>query len=153
MKKESILLGLVVLSLFVLEGCSLDQKYGKLWVGGPGPNVTIRQLYENRENYDIYYAGPSIGSATAILFDPKNDDLKIETHKYWARVKDADELSTLISFVGIRQPSLKKVLGPDDRLYGYIYTARAHVLIRVIDEKTIWIDDVVEDNFFMYLPQ
>ena len=150
MKTKSTLLIFSLASLWILSGCSLDQKYGKLWVGGPvSQNVTIDRLYENSENYVIHYAGPSVGSAAAILFDPKSDERKIETHEYWARVKDRDELLDLIHFVGMRQPIIKKVLGPDDRLYGYIYIAKAHVLIRVIDEKTLWIDDIWEDFFFM----
>jgi hypothetical protein len=37
---------------------------------------------------------------------------------------------------------LQRILGPDDQFYGYFFSAWTHAYIEVIDEKTLWIEDI-----------
>ena len=149
MKKN---LGLFISFFFImglLSGCSWNQKYGRLWVETPSKKrATLNQLYEQWENYRIYYAGPSISQPTAILFDPKDDKRKIETHEYWAPVKKREELWDLIGHIQTSQyqyPVMKSILGPGNAFYGYLYTNWTHVVLKVIDQKTLWIDYLNEN--------
>ena len=34
-----------------------------------------------------------------------------------------------------------------DQFYGYLYTAHHHVLIRVVNDKTMWLDEMVLPPF------
>ena len=149
MKKNLALVIIFFFFLGFLSGCSWNQEYGKLWVGPASKErLTPNQLYEQWENYHIYYAGVSISQPTAILFDPKDDKRKIETHEYWAPVKKREELWDLIGHIQTSQyqyPVMKSILGPGNAFYGYLYTNWTHVVLKVIDQKTLWIDYLNEN--------
>jgi hypothetical protein len=44
-------------------------------------------------------------------------------------------------------PIVWRILGPDDQFYGYMYTAWDHVLIKEVDNKTLWVDDIPMPRF------
>jgi hypothetical protein len=71
------------------------------------------------------------------------DDRKLESDS-WVQVKDEETLSKLYRslWVDIRfyYPKLWRILGPDDRFYGYMYTAWDHAVIKVVDERTLWVE-------------
>ena len=145
-RKEFLCKGLVVACLMALVvGCALGSRYGKLrsaW--SPGTRVTIEQLYENRLQYDVSYAGISVENPSAIMFDPKGDERKLLTDK-WIRVKTQEELADLINWVQVNEvtyPVLWRILGPYNQLYGYMYSGWNHVLIKAIDDRTLWVDDI-----------
>jgi hypothetical protein len=59
--------------------------------------LTISDLAENWKKYDVYYAG-SPGRPIGILFDPKNDDVKLVGDQ-WRKVEDEGTLSSVIAAV------------------------------------------------------
>lgn len=149
LKKMLIMVGM--LSLLALATSAWSWNYGRLSASSyVGKSMTISQLYENWDNYHIYYAGPSLAWATAIMFDPKDDKRKVVTHKWWEAVKDREMLFDLVGMLegNVAEPSMLKVVGPDDRLYGYIYTPYNHAYIKKIDEKTLWIDEMTTPPSF-----
>ena len=84
---------------------------------GREKSVTVSDLAENWKNYDVYYAGSSY-RPIAILFDPKNDDVKL-VGDVWTKVEDGRTLSSL---VGVVQPgtTLNSIISRrDDKLVGY----------------------------------
>ena len=145
-RKEYLCRGLIVAFLMgLVVGCASGNRYGKLrpaW--SPETRVTIEQLYENRLQYDISYAGISIENPSAIIFDPKGDERKLSSDK-WIRVKTQEELVDLIDWVQVNEvsyPVLWKILGPYNQLYGYMYSGWNHVLIKAVDDRTLWVDDL-----------
>jgi len=133
-------------------GCSHFKSYGKLrQQSGDGKRVTIQDLKENWNDYIIYYAGYygslSIKHPSAVMFDPRNDSKGLVGDK-WTMVKDKHTLSELISSiqsqgsVGGFYPRLWRVLGPDEQLYGFLFTAWDHVVTKVIDDKIMWVYDL-----------
>jgi len=126
-------------------GCSWLKNYGKLRIeSGPGKKVAIEELIERWQSYDVYYAGISLESPSAVMFDPKGDGRKLVSDK-WIVVKNQQELSTLVNWIDANipfSPVLWIVLGPDSQFYGYMYSAWNHVLIKVVDESTLWVDNL-----------
>lgn len=128
-------------------GCVPLSQYGKLGVSPWGENsMTAVQLYENWEDYHVYYSGVHKGLLGGIMFDPKDDGRKLVGHAWWTEVKDRELLSELLIWISFHPypPEVMKILGPDNAFYGYIYTNRSDVHIKKIDDRTLWIDELVE---------
>jgi hypothetical protein len=139
---------LTAVIFFALFGCAWIGSFGRISLqSGSTPYVTTGELQKNWGNYEIYFAGGSVEYPSAVLFDPKDDDKTIINDK-WRKVEDQKTLSEIIRWISIQDiggpyyPKLYMILGPDGRFYGYMYTAWNHVLIKGIDEKTIWVDDL-----------
>ena len=101
-------------------------------------------LIEHWERYDISYAGLSMENPSAVMFDPKGDDRRLTSDK-WVPVKTQEELFTLLGWIDHNvhfPPTLWRIIGPDGQLYGYMFTAWYSARIKVIDEKTLWVDDL-----------
>jgi hypothetical protein len=139
-----------VLSLiFLVSGCAWLRSYGKLRLQPRDEKkVTIQELKDNWHDYTIYYAGYyGIRQPSAVMFDPKKDDRAL-MGDMWTKVEDQETLSELISSIqchkALYHPRLWKVLGPDDQLYGYLFSAwdSVPVVIRVVDDRTMWVHDV-----------
>ena len=78
------------------------------------------------------------------MFDPKGDDRKLISDK-WIPIKDQVELSMLVRYMRSNyhfHPVLWRVLDPDNDFYGYIYSARQDVVMKVVDDQTMWVDDL-----------
>ena len=133
------IVGLVLIVL--MSGCPLLKNYGKIRLQ---EKMTIQRLVERWQDYDVYYAGVHKQFASAVLFDPKDDERKLLTHDWWDQVNDQKELSEIIKWIKVGEslPQLRKILGPDNQFYGYIYTELDYAHIKVIDGKTLWVDDI-----------
>ena len=145
MKTYSLIILLFFSLLAYLPGCVGLGPYGKLRITvGKGQNVTIEELEETWRNYHVYYAGVRIASPSAVVFDIRGDDRTITYHEWWTEVRDGEDLSDLIKGLRLDEypPRLWQVSGPENQLYGYMYTARTHALIKVVDPKTLWIDEM-----------
>ena len=92
----------------------------------------------------MYYAGVSSSQPNAILFDPRKDDRKMDVHEWWVEVKDPELMSELMGFIynSPWHPSLRRITGPDGQRYGYLFSVYWNVPIKVVDDKTMWIDDL-----------
>jgi hypothetical protein len=149
MKKVAILI--LMISLLVgFAGCG---SYGKLRLqSGPGETMTIQQLKENWQKYNILFTGVEPNVPSAIVFDRKDDDRNIIGDRWW-EMKDAKTLSDTIeliqhqTIVGFYYPRLWKILGSDDYLYGYMFTAWDHAVMHEVDNKTLSVLDLPEPPF------
>jgi len=130
-----------------IYGCVASGKYGRLTLAGS--DMTIKQLVTHWEDYHVSYAGVNKNTANAILFDPKGDDKVITLHKFWAPVKDKSEVSEIIDWMGpvSSRAALYKIMGPGEQVFGYIYMLRASPLIKVVDERTLWIGNITLRDF------
>lgn len=115
-KKGIALAILSFLIILIINGCV------------PGPKIksqrsnvgiSVQTLQENWESYDVYYSGWSIAEPTGILFDPKDDGMKIGGSR-WTKINDQGTLAKVIDALPkFTYPS--KIEGPDAQTYGYIY--------------------------------
>ena len=146
---------LFVIPAFLLgltSGCSTVKGYGKL--GYPQrnePKMTLNQLVENWTDYHIYYSGVWEGYVYGVMFDPKSDERKLVGHEWWAPVETQEDLFQMIRLINAFpfEPQLWKILSPDNQLHGFIYTFRHPVMIKVIDDRTLWVDDLTFPPLFI----
>lgn len=141
--QNSILLLFSVFLIF-MHGCMSPKEYGGIRpVSSPENTVTIAEIIKGWQNYSIYYADVNPAYPSAILIDPKGDELRL-TNDRWVPVKKQDELIELIKWIDMdidSPPDLLAVLGPDEQVFGYLYTGWHHVLIKLVDSTTLWVDD------------
>lgn len=134
-----------VVSMCFMIGCYGLHSYGQVKMpSGLRGKISIGDLVENWQDYDVYYAGLSVKNPSAIMFDPVRDDRRLVNDK-WIAVRNKLELVSLVRWINADinfPPDLMSILGPDNKFYGYIYSAWSHVLIIAIDKKTLWVDDL-----------
>lgn len=126
-------------------GCSTTTQYGKL--GYPQteePKMTLDQLLKDWQDYNIYYSGVWEGHIYGVMFDPKNDDRELVGHEWWSPVETQEDLWQMVRLINVytMEPQLWKIMSPDDQLHGYLYTLRHPVIVKVIDDQTLWVDDL-----------
>jgi hypothetical protein len=123
----------------LLSGCA-GGNFGTMKQEEAG-GMTLEALLRDWQSYNIHFAGISVEKPVAILFDPKNDgkNLEVEGLRWWS-IKDQQTLRDGIGRVNMLQehlPRIWKVLGPDDSVYGYVYTPAIRLNIVVVNENTM----------------
>ncbi len=136
------LTGISILLLF-FSGCLGN--YGKIRMTSGDHNLTIQQLKENWQNYDILYAGLSTDSPSAIMFGPRTDGKRL-IGKKWMPVTDRDVVVEIVgwleSYVNF-PPMLYEILSPEDVFFGYIYTSPTEqIVIKQIDPETLELENI-----------
>ena len=146
---------LIIVFLATLNfGCVTPKGYGKLgFAQTKEPKMTLDQLVRDWKDYDIYYSGVHKDYVVGVMFDPKDDDRKLVGHEWWEPHETQEELKHSILMINFfssfrYHPMLWKILDRDNRLYGYIYTARYPMIIKVIDDKTLWVDELTFPPLF-----
>ena len=120
-----------------------------------GDRTTIHGLAENWTDYDIHYSGVRPQSAKGILFDPKNDDKTLEPQGgEWKKVEDQETIDLLLKWNASAfdyDGWLMRIVHPNDHFFGYLYlnTVQNFAGCRVIDDKTIAVLPVREDDTFI----
>ena len=142
MKQQRSILVFALIALYC-AACVPSDHYGRLVIDGP--DMTIQQLFDRWQDYNVSYAGVEADIPNAILFDPKGDDKTITLHPYWSPVRDREELQDLLAGIWsfkLDPPRLYKIIGPNNLVFGYLYTLDTYAHIKVIDDNTLWIDDM-----------
>lgn len=147
----------VFLLAFIIFSCaSWQQNYGKLRILPESQNgVTIQDLIDKWYDYNIYYSdryeGYSVRSPLGIMFDPKNNDTTLVGDR-WKKVRDQKDLIEMTKWIYPTtqyEPWLTEILGPDGKLYGYLYYSYGFATLKVIDDKTMYVfnlDDPREEG-------
>lgn len=145
MKKHTTLpLAALIIGILV-SGCALNQ-YGMMRVADRTDSVTVQALQKNWQDYELHYAGYP-GNPSAVLFDRKDDDRGFTSGR-WFKVTSKEMLDDLIDSIqrqvpiGIYSPRLWKVFGPDGHLFGYMFTSWDHAVMKSVDEKTLFVNDL-----------
>ena len=78
------------------------------------------------------------------MFDPKKDGKTLVPSDKWTKVEDQESVSEIVSWLQIHNfPGyflrLYKILGPNDQLFGYLFTGWHHVVFKVVDERTLFV--------------
>jgi hypothetical protein len=132
-------------ALAVVMACAEMGSYGKLNpVYSRTDGISLQTLMERWQDFDVYYAGLSTENPSAVMFDPKGDNKQIVSDK-WMLLEDNERISEAVHWLTNNvkfPPVLYKMVGPDDRLYGYMYTAWNHVYMKMVDENTLWVHDL-----------
>jgi hypothetical protein len=142
----------VFLAASIISGCvSWQKNYGKLKIIPKDSNeVTIQNLINKWDDYHVYssdqYAGPGFRSPLGIMFDPKNNDTMLVSGR-WKKVKDQKTLTDMTKRIFLAtqyEPWLNEVLGPDGRLYGYLYYSYGVVTLKMVGDNTMYIFNLEE---------
>lgn len=144
--KKLIRYSTIILTLLLFAfGCAMGH-YGRItreYASTSG--LSIETLKENWQDYDVYYAGIAEDNPRGIMFDPKSDDRKL-TGDRWVRLEDKERVSRVILWLENMGPELRpylfRIIGPDQQVYGYIYTQTNNVVSRAVDDKTLFVFDL-----------
>jgi len=135
--------GFVVLLL--LSGCGGG--YGKLSVES-NSDITVDTLLRESESYVMYSDGVFPNIPAAVIFDFRNDSRAINVGPRWQKVADRNKAETLVGLIrqepgrGPNIPRLWRILGPDDYLYGYVYTWLTRLDMTMVDETTLLVENL-----------
>ena len=142
----------VFLAASIISGCvSWQKNYGKLKIIPKDSNeVTIQNLIDKWDDYNIYYSdqydGFSVRSALGIMFDPKNNDTTLVGDR-WKKVSDQNTLAEMTQWIVLNtqfEPWLNEILGPDGRLYGYLYYSYGSVTLKMVGDNKMYIFNLDE---------
>ncbi len=143
--------GVLLIALVIFSCASWQQNYGKLIRLPQSQNeVTIQDLIEKWEDYNIYYSDKYDGfdarSPLGIMFDPKNNDTALVGDR-WKKVEDQKTLIEMTRWIYPTtqyEPWLSKILGPDGRFYGYLYYSYGFATLKVVDDNTMYVFNLDE---------
>jgi hypothetical protein len=153
-RREYVSIFIIMTLIFFMSGCA---KYGKLRVESRNvthiasskssakysEKMTIDKLVNNWKDYDIYYAGYRADRATGIMFDPKEDDLRL-LGDWWEKIDTKESLEFVLKWINFPRTfyeviPLYRMIGPGDKVYGYMYTPFTHVTFKQVDEKSMYV--------------
>ncbi len=139
-------------AIILVSGCAWFQSAGYLKKIRLDPtSEELAFLVDRWEEFHVYYTGPRKENPSAVLFDPRGDELTVIAEG-WMAVKDREVLEVVMDALASNPrfpPSLYKLLGPEGKEYGYIYTAVFHVYTRKIAPATLWVEDIPTPPFIV----
>jgi len=130
---------LVTIVMLFVFSCAFPKAPRFQPMGHQDGQAILDDLKRDWANYSISYGGGSVGLASALIFDPKNDDRSLVGKGYVA-VDDKETLERVISTIesyATFTPTVYKIYGPDDRFFGFVFTAFYRPLPNKVDDKTL----------------
>ncbi len=152
-RRETVSIFIITALILFVSGCA---NYGKLRVESRNVNIastnsstkysekmTIQKLVNNWQDYDIYYSGYKPSRATGIMFDPKEDDLRL-LGDWWEKIESRESLEFALKWINFPRDffeiiPLYNMIGPGEKVYGYMYTPFIHVTFKQVDEKSMYV--------------
>ena len=131
--------------VWLMTGCAgFQMRFGKIVpVGKLEKAMDIKTLEAGLEKYDVYSMGPDVATTSGVLFYPQDSEVPLKLDR-WTKLPDQEAVLKRIRAVTAQKemqfsaeypPRLYKVIGPDDRSYGYLYTAWKAATIRLVDGR------------------
>jgi hypothetical protein len=137
------LAGIGILIFVFLVGCSVTNgKIGKQT--GTAHKVTLAELRDNWDDYDIYYGMRSNRYADAIMFDPKNNSTKLSGNS-WIKIEDQETLDEKIKELQSIYDYAKVhiIKGENNQVFGYMYyPTYLRVPVRIVDERALYVSSL-----------
>ena len=134
------LTGILILLFIFIMGCSGNN--GKVRrQTGTKDTLTLAQLRDNWDDYDIYYSMRSNRWADAIMFDPKNNSTTL-TGDSWIKMDDQEALDEKIKEVRAwyDYKRVYLIVGADNQVFGYMfYPYYLRVPVEIVDEQTLYV--------------
>ena len=136
----------LVAVVLVSSGCSwLTKGYGKTrMLPREKVQLKIDELIDNWEDYEIYYSAVLSRPPLGIIFDPKHNDTTLKADR-WRKISDQNFLVEAVKrlyFNTDNQPTVRILLGPEDHFFGYMYHAHGNIVLRMIDDRTMFVFDL-----------
>ncbi|MBW2432123.1 MAG: hypothetical protein JRF36_00880 [Deltaproteobacteria bacterium] len=133
-----------VIMVFIIIGCSGDYARIKT-LPADESKVTQQQLFDNWSDYTIWLR------STAAIFDPKNDDRKIEVGSNWDTVNDQAAWEGIVKanttakgnitpvWANYAMTPVREIRSPDGaHLFGYIIHQQGDLVsARLVDQNTM----------------
>ena len=142
-RKNMVLFVLIFCAILIINGCATSPKIRPQ--RAIDERVSLQELAQNWQDYDILYAGWSITDLYGIMFDPKNNNMTLGGSR-WKKVEDQDTREKIFSQVPDRTRYPSRIVGPEDQFYGYIlYIKREgaqtqRAVVRVVDDHNLTIN-------------
>ena len=134
---------LMFFAFFFIAGCSQDSAIIRTQ-SAELSKITQQELFNNFSDYTIWLR------ATAVVFDPKDDDLKIVVGGRWGTVKDRATWEQIVKhnttsngnvtplWANYAMTGVREIRSRDNQLFGYIiHQQRDMVSARVVDANTM----------------
>ena len=131
------------LGIIFILGCSQDAAILKTQ-SAQQSKITQQELFNSFSDYTIWL------KATAVVFDPKDDDRKILVGGNWGTVKDQASWDQIVKdnttsdgtvtpvWANYAMTGVREIWSRDNQLYGYIiHQQRDLVSARVVDVNTM----------------
>jgi len=140
-RRPNIALVSILIMLALVAGCA--GAYVNMKVEDKG-GMTAETLVNNWQNYNVYYLG-DFSIPYVVLFDPKDDGKTIKVADRWERVPSQADARRMVDMIstpghGLNVPKLWKLLGPDDSVFGYIYTKATMLNTNMVDAQTMLVN-------------
>jgi hypothetical protein len=138
------LAGILILIFVFIMGCS--GTYGKInrRQNETFHKVTLAELRENSDDYNIYYGMRSNRWASAIMFDPKDNGTKLAGDS-WIIIEDQETLNQKIEEIKSQYDYARVhiIEGENNQVFGYMYyPTYLYVPVKVIDERTLYVSSL-----------
>ena len=131
-------LPLAIVTLFVFS-CATPNVPRFQSVAHREGQAILDDLKRDWTKYSVSYAGGSVGLASALIFDPKDDDRRLVGDGY-VEVKDKETLERVISTIesyASFNPTLYKIYGREDQFFGFVFTAFYTPKPGEVDDRTL----------------
>ena len=129
--------------LVITLGCSGN--YGQIKKQtGTEDQITLAELRENWDDYDIYYGMRSGRYADAIMFDPKNNSTQLRGNS-WIKIEDQESLDEKIKDLQSIYDYAKVhiIEGENSQFFGYMYYGGYfQVSVNLVDEQTLYVSSL-----------
>lgn len=136
--------GLALAGLLLLSACAGIARLTP--APGEDQEAALQGLVDRWQDYRIFATVWRGDQVKAIIFDPKADDRKILAER-WVQVQSKEELSRLMRQIRSGQtPRLFDILGPQERLFGHIYTPIAGIQAQILDNQSIRVYEIKPPN-------
>ena len=125
------------------SGCAaLKDDYGRTKIiSRTGGKVTIQDLIDKWNDYNIYYAGYGVRLPLGVLFNPKDSDNRL-VGDLWKPVTDKKTLIEITQWMypyTQYRPYLYEILGPNGKFYGYLYYSYGPVVFKKVGENKMYV--------------
>ena len=139
-------LGIPLAILILLAGCIAYPGYGRITASGQ--EATIQELVADWQAYDVTYCGVRPERPLGLMFDPKDDAHRL-VGKRWKPIQDAGALEKTLMWLDATDhvppaPRLWRIIGPEGGFFGYLYTGTEPVVMRSVDENTLYVMELTE---------
>ena len=143
-QQRGMILSILIFSMvLIIQGCATGPKIRAQ--RGSNERISLQDLEETWEEYDISYAGRSVTDFYGIMFDPKDDDIKLGGNR-WEKIEDQETRAKVFDSLPNKTIYPSKIEGPDDQFYGYIlYIKREgaktqRAVVKMLDDKNLTIN-------------
>jgi hypothetical protein len=102
-------------------------------------NATLDDLKRDWTDFTISYGGGSVGLASAVIFDPRNDGKSLIGEGY-VDVKDKETVEEVISVIESYvsfTPTVYRIYAPSGEFFGFVFTAHYRPFPKKVDDKTL----------------